>query len=256
MIAAARQAGAILMRHFHGAGRQELKVSLKGPADWVSTADLESEGALRAALLGAHPGHGFVGEEREASPLRGLHRLRAKRTARRLDPSKDEMFTAEARQGARLGEQPLRVSDEAGLGTALIGTGIPHGNRPERHARYLVALARVMKESGGMRRFSAAALDLAYVAAGRLDALFEEGLSPWDVAAGALPVREARGSRDRSGGRRRRRGLARHPRDQRPHPRADAGAAARDLAFRATRGRSSKPKWERACPSREVTRSC
>ena len=76
---------------------------------------------------------------------------------------------------------------------SVIGTGIPHSNRPERHAKYLGTLARVMKESAGVRRFSAAALDLAYVAAGRLEAFFEAGLSPWDIAAGALLVREAGG---------------------------------------------------------------
>jgi myo-inositol-1(or 4)-monophosphatase len=220
MVAAARQAGSVLMGHFRGAARATLKVSLKGPADFVSTADLESERVLREALLGAYPSYGFFGEERAATgagattrfvvdPLDGttnyLHGIPhfavsiALERAGRLvagvvfDPSKGEMFVAEEGRGASLDGVPLRVSGEENLGTAIVGTGIPHGNRPERHAKYLLALARVMKESAGIRRLSSAALDLAYVAAGRMDAFFEEGLSAWDVAAGAIIVREAGG---------------------------------------------------------------
>ena len=110
-----------------------------------------------------------------------------------FDPAKDEMFCAEAGRGAFVDDAPLRVSTEADMHMSVIGTGIPHGNRPERHGRYLTVLGRVMKESAGVRRFSAAALDLAYVGAGRHDPLFEAGLSPWDIAAGALIVREAGG---------------------------------------------------------------
>jgi myo-inositol-1(or 4)-monophosphatase len=220
MTAAARQAGAILMGHYRGAARASLHVSLKGPADFVSTADLESERCLREILLRAYPGYGFFGEERAATGveaparfivdpldgttnyLRGIPHFAvsiALERAGRLvagvvfDPAKDEMFSAEHARGATLGGEPLRVSDESDLTMAVIGTGIPHGNRPERHEKYLATLARVMKEAAGVRRFSAAALDLAYVASGRLDAFFEQGLSPWDVAAGALIVREAGG---------------------------------------------------------------
>ncbi len=220
MTAAARLAGAILMRHFKGSARASLEITLKGRADFVSSADLASERCLREALLGAYPAHGFFGEEKAATgvgaparfivdPLDGttnyLHGIPhfavsiALETGGELvagvvyDPAKDEMFTAERGKGAWLGTEPLHVSSEADLGNAVIGTGIPHGNRPERHDRYLASLGRVMKEAAGVRRFAAAALDLAYVAAGRLDVFFEEGLSPWDVAAGALLVREAGG---------------------------------------------------------------
>ena len=220
MISGARQAGTILMRLFRGEARASLEVSLKGPADFVSSADLESERCLRQVLLGAYPGYGFFGEEKAATgveasarfivdPLDGttnyLHGIphfavsialeRDGRLAAGVvfDPVKDEMFAAADGRGAFLGDQPLRVSKEEALAMSLVGTGIPHGDRPERHAHYLGALANVMRESAGIRRFSAAALDLAYVGAGRLEAFFEEGLSPWDVAAGALIVREAGG---------------------------------------------------------------
>ncbi len=220
MIAAARSAGAGLMRHFRGPARAALKVSLKGPADFVSNADLESERTLRDALLGAYPSHGFVGEEKAATgvgaaarfivdPLDGttnfLHGIPhfavsiALEEAGRLvagvvfDPPMDEMFVAEAGRAAWLGDERLRVSSETDLGMALVGTGIPHGNRVERHGPYLAMLAGAMRDSAGIRRFSAAALDLAYVAAGRLEVFFELGLAPWDVAAGALLVREAGG---------------------------------------------------------------
>jgi myo-inositol-1(or 4)-monophosphatase len=221
MMSAARTAGAILMHHFRGAARGSLQVSLKGPADFVSAADLESERVLRDALLGAYPDYGFFGEEKAATgvgasarfivdPLDGttnyLHgiphfgvSIALERSGRLVagvvfDPAKDEMFCAEAGRGAFVdGAGALQVSSEGDMHMAVIGTGIPHGNRPERHAKYLTVLGRMMKESAGVRRFSAAALDLAYVAAGRLEAFFEAGLSPWDIAAGALLVREAGG---------------------------------------------------------------
>lgn len=220
MMSAARTAGAILMRHFRGTARASLEVSLKGPADFVSAADLESEKSLREALLGAYPDYGFFGEEKAATgvgasarfivdPLDGttnyLHgiphfgvSIALERSGRLVagivfDPAKDEMFYAEAGRGAFVQGAALQVSNEADMHMAVIGTGIPHGNRPERHSKYLTVLGRVMKESAGVRRFSAAALNLAYVAAGRLDAFFEAGLSPWDIAAGALLVREAGG---------------------------------------------------------------
>lgn len=220
MVSAARAAGAVLMRHFRGPARAALKVSLKGPADFVSTADLESEHTLRDALLGAYPSYGFVGEEKAATGveaaarfivdpldgttnfLHGIPHFAVSIALERdgelvvgvvLDPPMGEMFVAEAGRGAWLGEERLHVSSESDIGMALIGTGIPHGNRVERHGSYLAMLAGAMRDSAGIRRFSAAALDLAYVAAGRLEVFFELGLAPWDVAAGALLVREAGG---------------------------------------------------------------
>jgi myo-inositol-1(or 4)-monophosphatase len=194
---------------------------MKGPADFVSSADLESERTLRDALLGAYPGYGFLAEESAATagngagarfivdPLDGttnfLHGVPhfavsvALEEHGRLvagvvfDPAKDELFSSEAGAGAWLGDERIQVSEENDLAMALVGTGIPHNNRPERHEQYLAVLSEVMRGSAGIRRFAAAALDLCYVGAGRLDAFFEMGLSPWDVAAGALIVREAGG---------------------------------------------------------------
>jgi myo-inositol-1(or 4)-monophosphatase len=222
MISAARRSGAVLMGHFRGPARAALEVRLKGPADFVSTADLESERTLREALLGAYPRFGFVAEESAATqgsdvegsrfivdPLDGttnfLHGVPhfavsiALEHAGRLvagvvyDPAKDELFCADAGRGAWLGTDQICVSKEDDLAMAIVGTGIPHNNRPERHEQYLAMLSGAMRGSAGIRRFAAAALDLCYVAAGRLEAFFEMGLSPWDVAAGALIVREAGG---------------------------------------------------------------
>jgi myo-inositol-1(or 4)-monophosphatase len=219
MIAAARTAGVGLMRNFRN--RSALVVKLKGPADFVSNADLESEHALRNALLGAYPACGFMTEESEAivgadasarfivDPLDGttnfLHGVphfaisialeRAGRIVAGVvfDPAMDEMFVGEVGKGAWLGGERLRVSSDLDLSGALVGTGIPQLGRPARHAAYLVQLAGVMREAAGVRRMAAAALDLAYVAAGRFAVFFEFGLAPWDVAAGMLLVREAGG---------------------------------------------------------------
>jgi myo-inositol-1(or 4)-monophosphatase len=109
-----------------------------------------------------------------------------------FDPCKGDVFWAEEGQGAWLGDRRLSVSRETDLARSIVGTGIPHRGRGN-HAAYLEALKRVMHEVAGIRRLGSAALDLAYVAAGRFDAFFEWGLSPWDVAAGMLLVREAGG---------------------------------------------------------------
>jgi myo-inositol-1(or 4)-monophosphatase len=220
MIDAARAAGAGLMRRFQARG--ELRVKLKGPADFVSTADLESEKTLKKMLLRAYPRYGFVAEESAAKagargeagrfivdPLDGttnfLHGVphfavsialeRKGRVVAGLvyDPPKDEMFVAELGRGAWLGGTRLQVAADADLSRALVATGIPHANSRARHARYLVMLSAAMREAAGIRRFAAAALDLAYVAAGRFAVFFEFGLSPWDVAAGSLLVSEAGG---------------------------------------------------------------
>jgi myo-inositol-1(or 4)-monophosphatase len=229
MVDAARAAGAGLMRHFRG--RAALEVRLKGPADFVSTADLESERTLQARLLAAYPDHGFVAEEGAAGaawaagapakaaagpaprfivdPLDGtanfvhgvphfavsiaLEREGRMTAGLVYDVPKDEMFVAELGRGAWLGETRLSVSPDPDLSQALVATGIPHASSRHRHAGYLPMLAAMMREAAGIRRFAAAALDLAYVAAGRFAVFFELGLSSWDVAAGALLVREAGG---------------------------------------------------------------
>jgi myo-inositol-1(or 4)-monophosphatase len=200
----------------------ELRVSEKGPADFVSSADLASEATLRAELGAAFPDHALLLEESAAKqppaaaganarmivdPLdgttnfvRGIPHFSIA-IAREvdgelvagvvLDPMRQELFWAEAGKGAWLGDRRLAAlaSDASRL---VVCTGIPHRGRGD-HPRYLEALARVMREAAGIRRFGSAALDLAYVAAGRFDAFFEQGLAPWDVAAGAVLVREAGG---------------------------------------------------------------
>jgi myo-inositol-1(or 4)-monophosphatase len=224
MIEAARTAGTGLMRQFRG--RARLQVELKGPADFVSAADLDSERTLRAALLSAYPSYGFLAEESpptvgaDASvrfivdPLDGTTNFlngiphfaiaialeREKRVVAGVvfDPAKDELFVGEQGYGAWLGRQGtgyerLHVASDTDLSRALVGTGIPHANGAVRHEAYLAMLAATMREAAGIRRFAAAALDLAYVAAGRFAVFFELGLAPWDMAAGAILVREAGG---------------------------------------------------------------
>jgi myo-inositol-1(or 4)-monophosphatase len=238
MIRGALLAGRGLMLRFRARG--DLAVTLKGPADFVSAADLESERTLREQLLGAYPTFGMLMEESapiEAAtgharfvvdPLDGttnfLHGIphfaiaialeREGRVEAGLvyDPPKGELFVAERGRGAWLaggvdrapsrdGEatgdpatfERLRVAPDEDFSRALIATGIPHANRATRHAEYLPMLAASMREAAGIRRFAAAALDLAYVAAGRYGAFFEFGLSRWDLAAGALLVEEAGG---------------------------------------------------------------
>ncbi len=202
----------------------------KGPADFVSSADLASQDILARELGDAFPDHELVLEEggRGPSPsgrprllvdpldgttnfLHGIPHFAVSIALERdavvelgvvLNAASGELFYAEKGAGAWLGggsPRRLRVSNASSLSNAVIGTGIPNrGGR--RHAFYLAALAKVMEEAAGIRRFGSAALDLAHVAAGRFEAFFEQGLAPWDVAAGSLLVTEAGGVVSRSDG--------------------------------------------------------
>jgi myo-inositol-1(or 4)-monophosphatase len=229
MIDAAHAAGLRLMHYFRV--RSELEVGLKGRADFVTTADLESEKTLKDLLLRAHPGRGMITEE--SPPIRGTRGTDSDRyivdpldgTSNFVhgvphfavslalekggrvshgvvyDPVKQETFAAERGHGAWLNGSRLRVADDPDLSRALVATGIPHASARARHGRYLPMLEGVMKQAAGIRRLGAAALDLAYVAAGRFVVHFEFGLSPWDIAAGALLVEEAGGTvTDTAGG--------------------------------------------------------
>lgn len=199
---------------------ENLQVSRKGPGDFVSAADRKAETILREALEKARPGYGFVMEESgivqgtdpdhrwHIDPLDGttnfLHGLPHFALSVGLeregqivagvvyDPVKDEMFIAEKGKGAFLNNRRIRVAARAAMDDAVIGCGVPHIGKGD-HALWLREAAAVMVEAGGMRRWGAAALDLAYVACGRLDAYWERGVKSWDIAAGLILVREAGG---------------------------------------------------------------
>jgi len=218
MIAAARKAARALKRDF--GELEKLQVSLKGPANFVSAADRRAEETLYAELSKARPGYGFLGEEngtREGAdkthrwivdPLDGttnflhgipqfaisiaLERDGAVVAGLIYNPAIDEMFIAEKGKGAFLNEQRIRVAGRKRLADSVIACGLPHIGRGD--------LVMAQKETGamqaqvaGLRRFGAAALDLAWVAAGRLDGYWERDLKPWDMAAGLILVREAGG---------------------------------------------------------------
>jgi len=199
---------------------EQLQVSIKGPGEFVSTADLKAERTLKNELTRARPGYGLLFEESGESagsdphhrwivdPLDGttnfLHGIPHFAISIGLErdgeivagivyePTRNEMFWAEKGAGAYLNNRRIRVSARRQLGEALIGTGIPFYGRGD-HPRYIATLAAVMGATSGVRRLGAAALDLAYVAAGRYDGFWETGLLPWDLAAGLLLVREAGG---------------------------------------------------------------
>ena len=222
MIRAAFAAAKNLKRDFGEV--EQLQVSEKGPGDFVSHADIKAERTLRAELSRTRPEYGFLGEEGGETkgdgrnrwivdPLDGttnfLHGVPHFAISIGLEregeviagviyqPISDELFWAEKGNGAYVDtpyarSRRLRVSGRKDPARALVGTGIPHIGKGD-HAAYLRRLGVVMARTSGVRRWGAAALDLAFVAAGRFDAYFEYGLQPWDVAAGILLVREAGG---------------------------------------------------------------
>jgi myo-inositol-1(or 4)-monophosphatase len=218
MTAAARKAGRSLKRDFGEV--ENLQVSMKGPADFVSAADRRAEEIVFAELAKARPGYGFLGEEggrREGDdkthswivdPLDGttnflhgipqfaisiaLEREGVLVAAVIYNPANEELFQAERGKGAFLNDQRLRVAARRRLSDAVIACGVPHFGRGDL-ALFRTELAAVQERVAGLRRFGAAALDLAWVAAGRFDAFWERDLSPWDMAAGLLLVREAGG---------------------------------------------------------------
>ncbi len=213
---AARKAGRALVRDFGEV--EQLQVSKKGAADFVSAADLKAERVLRQELARARPEFAFLGEEGGVQgesrdrwvvdPLDGtsnfLHGIPhfAISIALELDgqvvagaifePLGDQFYWAEKGAGAFLGKSRLRVSARTRMAEAIIATGIPHLGMAD-HEHYLKCLTTLMGEVAGIRRFGAAALDMAYVAAGRFDGFWEFGLNRWDLAAGELLVREAGG---------------------------------------------------------------
>ncbi|WP_027060338.1 inositol monophosphatase family protein [Mesorhizobium loti] len=218
MVQAAMKAGRSLSRDFGEV--QNLQVSLKGPGDYVSQADRKAEDILFAELSKARPGYAFLMEERGVvegddnqhrwivDPLDGttnfLHGIPLFAVSIALErqgqivagviynPAMDELYTTERGGGAFMNDRRLRVSGRTKLVDTVIGCGMPHLGRGH-HGNFLVELRNVMAEVSGVRRLGSAALDLAYVAAGRMDGFWETGLSAWDIAAGLLLIREAGG---------------------------------------------------------------
>lgn len=229
MVMAAQKAARRLVRDFGEV--EHLQVSKKGPADFVSTADHMAEATLKAELTRARPTYGFLMEESGLvagtdssnqwviDPLDGttnfLHGIPHFAISIALvrdgepfagvvyEPVHDEMFWAEKGAGAHLNGGRLRVSARRKMEESLFSTGIPFQGVGD-HPRFLKELNAVMGATAGVRRFGAAALDLAYVAAGRYDGFWESGLHPWDVAAGVVLVREAGGYVTEIGGARHR----------------------------------------------------
>lgn len=218
MVQAAMKAGRSLSRDFGEV--QNLQVSMKGPGDYVSQADRKAEDILFAELSKARPGYAFLMEERGVvegdddqhrwivDPLDGttnflhgipifsisiaLERQGQLVAAVIYNPAMDELYTAERGGGAFMNDRRLRVAGRSKLTDCVIGCGVPHLGRGQ-HGNFLVELRNVMAEVSGVRRLGSAALDLAYVAAGRMDGFWETGLSAWDIAAGLLLIREAGG---------------------------------------------------------------
>lgn len=218
MIAAVRKAGRSLARDFGEV--EQLQVSVKGPGNFVSKADMKAEDILFRELSKARQDYGFLMEERGevvgadkthrwiVDPLDGttnfLHGIPVFAISLALEregelvagviynPILDELYTAEKGKGAFMNDRRLRVANRRALADCVVSTGIPHRGR-EGHRRFLAECEIMMRETSGIRRTGAASVDLAWVASGRFDAYWDQKLEPWDVAAGIVLVREAGG---------------------------------------------------------------
>jgi myo-inositol-1(or 4)-monophosphatase len=216
-VEAARIGGAVLLAH---RGKARAAVDEKGANDFVTEVDRASQAAIVEFLRRRHPDHAILAEEGEdrpgsagtrwiIDPLDGttnyIHdypcfavsvgawRGRQGVAGAVLDPVRGELFRAERGAGAWLGDQPIRVSGARGLARSLLVTGFPF-RQIERLDEYLRSFRELFRRSAGVRRDGSAALDLCYVACGRLDGFWEMGLSAWDLAAGAVIVQEAGGT--------------------------------------------------------------
>ena len=217
-VQAARRAGEIIVRGLNRLHR--LEVRAKGQNDFVSEIDTQAERDIIETVRRRYPQHAFLAEESGQSgdvnefvwiidPLDGttnfLHgypqfavSIGVQRRGRMehavvYDPMRQELFTASRGEGAQLDGKRIRVSPHIGLERSLIGTGFPYRSNLQWLDPYMAMLKAVIQQTAGIRRPGSAALDLAYVAAGRLDAFWELGLSPWDTAAGMLLITEAGG---------------------------------------------------------------
>ena len=217
MMKAARKAGRSLTKDFREV--EHLQVSIKGAGDFVTRADLAAEEIIKEELLGARTTYGWLGEESEqvlgedptrrwiVDPLDGttnfLHGLPHWAVSIALehkgeiisgvvyDPCKDEMFFAEKGLGAWMNETRIRVSARHSMADSLYATGIPFSGRIEDLPETINDLKKLMPKCSGVRRYGAAALDLAYVAAGRYEGYWERNLNNWDIAGGVIIAREA-----------------------------------------------------------------
>lgn len=214
---AARQAGEIIIRHMEQV--DHLKITAKSNSEYFSEVDIKAEQAIINAIRKAYPEHGILAEESGLQegdgesiwiidPLDGtsnyLHgfpffsvsiALKVKGRIEHgviYDPLRHECFAASRGRGARLNDRRIRVSKQTQLSTSLLGTGFPSRDATIGQ-RYLPAFEALFGKCAGVRRTGSAALDLAYVASGRLDGFWELGLRPWDIAAGSLLIREAGG---------------------------------------------------------------
>lgn len=218
MMGAARKAGRGIVRDFGEV--EKLQVSMKGTSDFVSSADIKAEKVVLQELKKGRPGFGFlleeggeiVGDDKSqrwiVDPIDGttnfLHGIPHFAISIALErdgeivagvtyePISDSMFHAEKGAGAYLNDWRLRVSARRKMEEAVLTTGIPHRGRPGQDV-FMKELDAAMRATAGIRRFGSAALDLAYVAAGRCDGYWESGLKPWDIAAGIVMIREAGG---------------------------------------------------------------
>jgi myo-inositol-1(or 4)-monophosphatase len=214
MSAIAREAGALLMHYFH----QHLKIEYKGDADLVTAADRAAEVLIRERIREQWPSHDVLGEEQGLNdqgseyrwyvdPLDGTTNfahgypvfcvsLALEHKGRRVagvvyDPTRDELFSAEAGRGAQLNGEAMHVSKTAALKESLLGTGFPSHKRHKNPNIYFYH--QITLHTHGVRRAGSAALDLCNVACGRYDGFWEFNLNPWDTAAGVLIVEEAGG---------------------------------------------------------------
>ena len=216
-VRAARRAGDLIVKSL--SRLDSIQVATKGRNDFVSEIDRAAEAEILGTIRRAHPDHAFLAEESGKSgdsefvwiidPLDGTtnflhgfpqfavsialqHRGRMSQGVI-YDPMRQELFTASRGEGAQLEGRRIRVSKQPGLEGALIGTGFPYRANAQWLESYLSMMKSIMTSAAGLRRPGAASLDLAYVAAGRLDGFWEIGLSPWDTAAGTLLIQEAGG---------------------------------------------------------------
>ncbi len=216
-VRAARRAADVIVRSLNRL--DSLQVSSKDRNDFVTDVDRQAEAEIIATIRKSYPDHAFLAEESGRSgtgqtewiidPLDGTtnflhgfptfsvsiacrHRGRLEHAVV-YDPMRQEIFTASRGDGARLENRRIRVSKQRGLEGALVATGFPYRANLKHLDAYLAMLRAVMEHTAGIRRPGSAALDLAYVAAGRVDAFWEIGLAPWDTAAGTLLIQEAGG---------------------------------------------------------------